>query len=85
MFLCAVKKTKKHVDKVPLDALEVHIVSSGNVLFPELHIYYSPEAELLSIKHYPSQHPPVMLNIGLPIEFRFSCILADLCITVIWI
>lgn len=63
------------MEEVPCDAPDVHIVSSGNVLIPELLIYYSPEAELLSIKHDPS------LNTGLPTEFSFSCILADLCIT----
>lgn len=64
----------------PCVAPEAHIVSSGNVLTPEILIYYSPEVKLLSIKHYPSQHSHVMLNIVLPTAFCFSFILADLCI-----
>lgn len=58
---------------LPCDAPEVHMVSSGNVLSPELLIYYSPKVELLSIKYYPSQHPPVMFN---------TVDKVDLCVTV---
>lgn len=80
--LCSQKKKTHGGGTAPCVAPEVHIVSSGNVLTPEILIYYSPEAKLLSIKHYPSQHSPVMLNIVLPTAFCLSFILADLCITV---
>lgn len=76
---CQKKKTHGR-GTAPCVAREVHILSSGNVLTPES-IYYSPEAKLLSIKHYPSQHSPVMLNIVLPtVFFIFYVLFWPICV-----